>query len=114
MTGAPGSHPVDTAEAFNPSVEDIYWRQAHIRQPYYRKEFTYDDYGPAYRAGWEGASRYLRRTRSFDDVECVLRSDYARIRGRSRFAWDDAKQAARAAWDRVERAMPGDADQDGR
>ena len=56
-------------EAVNPSVEDIYWRQAHIREPYYRKDFTYDDYGPAYRTGWEGASRYYGQNRRFDDVE---------------------------------------------
>jgi hypothetical protein len=28
--------------------------------------------------------------------------------------WNDAKQAVRAGWHRVERAMPGDADNDGR
>jgi hypothetical protein len=28
--------------------------------------------------------------------------------------WDDAKHATRAAWHRVERAVPGDADGDGR
>ena len=58
-----------SGEAVNPWVEDIYWRQAHIREPYYRKDFTYDDYGPAYRTGWEGASRYYGQNRRFDDVE---------------------------------------------
>jgi hypothetical protein len=101
-------------EAVNPSVEDIYWRQAHIREPYYRKDFTYDDYGPAYRTGYEGASRYHGQNRRFDDVEPELRGDYQRLKGKSRFAWEDAKAAARAAWDRVERALPGDVDDDGR
>jgi hypothetical protein len=101
-------------EAVNPSVEDIYWRQAHIREPYYRKDFTYDDYGPAYRTGYEGAGRYSGQNRRFDDVEPELRGDYQRLKGKSRLAWEDAKAAARAAWDRVERALPGDADDDGR
>jgi len=101
-------------EAVNPSVEDIYWRQAHIREPYYRKDFTYDDYGPAYRTGYEGAGRYSGKNRRFDDVEPELRGDYQRLKGKSRLAWEDAKAAARAAWDRVERALPGDADDDGR
>ena len=101
-------------EAVNPSVEDIYWRQAHIREPYYRKDFTYDDYGPAYRTGYEGAGRYHGQSRRFDDVEPELRGDYERLKGKSRLAWEDAKAAARAAWDRVERALPGDADDDGR
>jgi hypothetical protein len=101
-------------EAINPSVEDIYWRQAHIREPYYRKEFTYQDYGPAYRVGYLGADRYRGRNRRFDDVEPELREEYERIKDKSRFAWEEAKVAARAAWDRVERAMPGDLDKDGR
>src|SRR4026207_225440 len=101
-------------EAVNPSVEDIYWRQAHIREPYYRKDFTYDDYGPAYRTGYEGASRYHGQNRRLDDVEPELRGGHQRLQGKSRFAWEDAKAAARAAWDRVERALPGDVDDDGR
>jgi len=47
-------------------------------------------------------------------VEPELRGDYQRLKGKSRFAWEDAKAAARAAWDRVERALPGDVDDDGR
>ena len=67
-------------ETINPSVEDIYWRQAHIREPYYRKDFTYDDYGPAYRTGYEGAGRYHGQSRRFDDVETELRGDYERLK----------------------------------
>lgn len=42
------------------------------------------------------------------------RGPYERIRGKSRLAWQDAKHAARAAWDRVGHVMPGDFDNDGR
>jgi hypothetical protein len=56
----------------------------------------------------------LVRTAASDDVEPELRGDYQRLKGKSRLAWEDAKAAARAAWDRVERALPGDADDDGR
>ena len=34
--------------------------------------------------------------------------------GMGQAAWAQAKSAARAAWDRVERAIPGDADRDGK
>jgi len=101
-------------EAVNPTVEDTYWRQAHSHEPYYRKDYTYDDYAPAYRAGWEGASRFVPQNRRFDEVGSELQSDYQRIKGKSRLSWEDAKAAVRAGWDRVERAMPGDADRDGR
>jgi len=47
-------------------------------------------------------------------VEPELRGDYQRLKGKSRLAWEDAKAATRAAWDRVERALPGDVDDYGR
>jgi hypothetical protein len=54
-----------------------------------------------------------RKTR-FDDLEIEMAEQYERIKGKSRLAWEDAKLAARAAWDRIERLMPGDLDNDGR
>ena len=101
-------------EAFNPSVHDIYWREAHTREPYYKSGYTYDDYAPGYRTGYEAAGRNIGQTRKFDDMEPELRSTYEGVKGKSRLAWEDAKQAARAAWDRVEQVMPGDLDNDGR
>src|SRR5688500_16560007 len=35
-------------EAVNPTVEDTYWREQHAREPYYDRNYTYEDYGPAY------------------------------------------------------------------
>jgi hypothetical protein len=103
------------AEVVNPTDEDDYWRDAHAREPYYRKDYTYfNDYAPAYRTGYQGAARYLIQNRRFDDVESDLRTEFERTKGNSRFAWEEAKVAARAAWDRVERALPGDFDKDGR
>ena len=74
--------------------------------------YGYDDYGPAYKLGYEGRSKYAGR--SFDQAESDLAADWERSKGNSRLAWNDAKQATRAAWHRVERAIPGDADGDGR
>ena len=115
-TGEVGSRPVGTAEggAFNSSVHDIYWREAYSREPYYKAYYTYDDYAPAYRAGYEAAGRYVGQNKRFDEVESELRANYERIKGKSRLAWEDAKDAVRAAWHRVERMMPGDFDNDGR
>lgn len=112
----PGSRPDDTAAggAFNPSVQDIYWREAFKHEPYFRTDYTYDDYAPAYRTGYEAAGRYIGQNKRFDDLEPELRANYERIKGTSRLAWDNAKDAVRAAWHRVERLMPGDFDNDGR
>ena len=115
-TGASISRPTGKTDGseFNPSVHDIYWRQAFSREPYYRPDCTYDDYAPAYRTGYEAGGRYLGQGKRFDDLESELRSNYERIKGKSRLAWEDAKDAVRAAWHRVERMMPGDFDNDGR
>jgi hypothetical protein len=99
---------------FNPSVHDIHWREAYSREPYYRSEYNYDDYAPAYRTGYESAGRYLGQKKRFDDLDSEMRAQFERIKGRSRLAWEDAKAAAKAAWHRVERMMPGDSDDDGR
>ena len=101
------------AEHFDPTIEDTYWRENFERQPYYQTGMTYDDYAPAYQLGWESRTRYTGKR--FDDFESELARDWdKKHRGKSRLSWDHAKHASRAAWHRVERAIPGDADKDGR
>jgi len=55
------------AEHYDPTVEDRYWRDAHTKQLYYDKAYTYDDYAPAYRLGGEARGKY--KDRGFNDVE---------------------------------------------
>lgn len=102
-----------TAEAIDPTAEDSYWRKQHAHEPYYEPGLSYDDYAPAYRTGYEGRAK-VKGVRSFDEVEQDLEQDYIRNRQGSRLGWDKGRDAARAAWSRVERAIPGDADRDGR
>jgi len=99
-------------EAVNPTREDAYWRENYSSRPYFEQNLAYEDYQPAYRTGFEGYTRY--RGKRFDEIEADLQRDYARVRGKSRLQWEKAKAAARDAWHRVERALPGDADRDGR
>ena len=100
------------AEAVNPTAEDAYWREQYRNEPYYTATRTYDDYSPAYRTGYTGRGRYSGK--SFDQIETELERDYNAGRGSSTLNWSEAKDATRAAWHRVERAIPGDADRDGR
>ncbi len=102
------------AEKFDPTVEDTYWRENYSSQPYYETGRTYDDYAPAYRAGYEARARYTDRPRTFEEVERDIEADYNSRRAANAMTWDKARHPARAAWDRVERALPGDADGDGR
>ena len=41
------------AENIDPTVEANYWRDFYAEQPYYSESYSYEDYEPAYRSGWE-------------------------------------------------------------
>lgn len=88
------------AEAVNPTEEEAYWRENHDRQPYASGR-SYADYQDAYRLGYEGYSRYGVQGRSFDDYESDIQQDYSTRAGSSGLRWEEAREAARAAWNRV-------------
>jgi hypothetical protein len=96
----------------DPAVEEAYWRDNYSSRPYVTGGASYDEYGPAYRYGVDSYSRHAGR--SFDEVEPELARDWHGARGTSSLEWERAKHATRDAWHRVERALPGDADRDGR
>jgi hypothetical protein len=100
------------AERIDPTVEDTYWSKSYASAPYVTKGSEYGTYRPAYRYGWESYSKY--RGRKFDDVEPELSRNWNSYKGDSSLSWENAKAATRDAWHRVERALPGDADNDGR
>ena len=62
--------------------------------------------------GYENRAKY--QGQSWDQTQGAMQNEWERTKGASRMGWNDAKQATKAAWHRVERAMPGDADGDGR
>jgi hypothetical protein len=103
------------AEQIDPTVEDAHWRDNFMSRPY-ASGSTYDECQPAYRYGWDSYSRYPGRR--FDEVESDLSRDWDRAKGESKLSWDRAKLATKDAWnrvsDKVERAIPGDSDNDGR
>lgn len=99
-------------EVLDPTVEAAYWEKTYASEPYYKSGYTYDDYSPAYRTGYLGRSQFSGKT--YDEAERDLESEYNRAKGASKLGWDHAKHATKAAWHRVERALPGDADGDGR
>ncbi len=102
------------AEAIDPTVENAYWQNNYSDRPYVETDTSYEDYQPAYRTGYEGYSRYSGTGKSFNELEDDLQRDYEANRGKSDMKWEKAKHATRDAWDRVERALPGDIDKDGR
>jgi hypothetical protein len=87
------------AEHYDPTVEDGYWRENHSQQPYFNRDYGYDDYAPAYRLGGEGRGRY--GSKPFSAVETDLANDWDRLKGKSRLSWEQAKSATRDGWDRI-------------
>jgi hypothetical protein len=100
------------AEAIDPTAEEAYWRENYQTRDYYDQNVPYEDVAPAYQYGWESRSRYADR--SFDEAESDLERGWSETKHSTRLGWDKAKHATRDAWHRVERALPGDADNDGR
>ena len=88
------------SDKLDPSLEEEYWRSAYQSEPYYEPGFSYDDYGPAYRSGFEARAR-LADERSFDDIEPDLEADFNSHRANSRLGWDKGRFAAQAAYERA-------------
>lgn len=84
----------------NPTREDAYWQREFTKQPYYRPDLSYEDYSPTYRVGY---TRPLRREGSFEALENELQRDWKQVKGSSRLTWPEAREATRAAWERVAR-----------
>jgi hypothetical protein len=110
VAGAAAGHKV--GEAVNPTVEDAYWSEHWRERDYVDSARPYSDYQPAYRYGWESRARHPNR--SYNEVERDLERGWDRFRGESTLQWNEARNATRDARHRVERALPGDADRDGR
>jgi phage tail tape-measure protein len=89
-------------EQFDPTAEDAYWRANYRNRPYVEKNAEYEAYRPAYQYGWESRRQY--RDRAFDDLEPTLESGWRTRATGSSLEWERAKQAARDAWNRVDRA----------
>jgi uncharacterized protein YcfJ len=113
------------AELVDPSAEDAYWRERHGTQPYVNPNHPYEAYAPAYRAGYTG----YREGKSFQDREAELRMEYEggpqkaqadaaqagidsmmppitvqHHMGTHPLRWEEAREAARAAYERVGRS----------
>jgi hypothetical protein len=98
------------AEAVNPTEEENYWKENYKTRPYIEEDWTFEEYAPAYRYGWESCA--TNPGKSFDDVEPKLESEWERTKGQSKLTWDKARAATRDAWDRARMrqasSRPGD------
>jgi uncharacterized protein (TIGR02284 family) len=89
---APGSYPGE---------EMLYWKETYTSEPYYEQGRLYEDYSPAYELGWLGYHRYGG---DVDVADRALANDWDMRKGVSDLGWEQARPAARAAWQRAHNA----------
>jgi len=94
-------------------ASDRYYEQRFNQADYYKADYSFDDYKPAYRYGTYARSQ-SKNAQWDDSTERELERGWDAAKGTSRLAWTDAKGAVKDAWHGVERILPGDADPDGR
>ena len=90
------------AERMDPTVEYDYWRTEYAARPYYDRNYTYDDYAPAYAYGNDVRSRYGGRNWD-SSLESDIKQGWEAAKANSRLTWEQAKQAVRDAFDRSDR-----------
>ncbi|MEY2480297.1 MAG: hypothetical protein QOI04_1224 [Verrucomicrobiota bacterium] len=86
-------------EKHDPAEEEAYWRRWHASQTYASKEDTFEQYAPAYRVGYEAATKYPGK--KFEEIEDEVALDYEKAQPGSALPWDSARHATRAAWSKV-------------
>jgi hypothetical protein len=81
------------------ATEELWWRENYARRPYVRADLPFDYYSPAYRYGYESASRHS--TRQWSDVEGELERGWSGARGRTQSGWQEVREAVRDAWEHL-------------
>lgn len=89
------------AEMVDPTEENRYWSSEYKNRPYYKAGSNYEQYEPAYRYGWESASKPDYQGKRFEDVEPHLENNWSTFRGTSQSNWRDNRDATRDAYNRV-------------
>ena len=87
------------AEGIDPEAETTYWQNHYHHEPFYLPGHAFEDYGPAFRLGWES----YRPEATFEESEETLRDKWTKDKGSSKLEWEQARDAVRAAWTRVQK-----------
>jgi phage tail tape-measure protein len=94
------------AEDVDPTVETAYWKEEYTNRPYYSKDYSFEDYEPAYRSGWESYDSEAKA--SWTEREKIARERWENEGGHPRMTWEEAKRASEDAYVRLHsrRNMP--------
>ena len=101
-TGTSGTGATNRGDAGDWGTDDAFWQSNYASRPYASADRSYSHYRPAYRYGYESASRNAGR--EWTDMESDLRSGWDRYEHRNasdKSTWEEIKDATKDAWDRV-------------
>jgi hypothetical protein len=94
-----GSHSAGSIARWD--SENTYWRENYSMRPYYSQDRNYSIYEPAYRYGVDAYHRNNGRSYSEIDQE-QMRKGWEQARGDSTLDWNDAQNATRDAYTRMQ------------
>jgi uncharacterized protein YcfJ len=93
-------------ETIDPTIEEAYWRENYLNQPYYKTartknpDLNYErDYKNAYKLGYDNLSVYDPDV-AFEEIEPELSTKWEKSKAESRLSWDEARSASKDAWNR--------------
>ena len=107
-----GATGATAAATVNPAEYNDHFQKLYPTSSYYQPGYDWNDYQPAYEYGYHTFGHH--QGKRFEDVEPQLAQKWEAAREGSRLEWANARQAVREGWHYLERAVPGDADRDGR
>ena len=94
-----GSAGESIAREVNPTAEEQYWAENYRTRTYVADAVTFEQYRPAYRTGIDAYKQ--NPNVSFDELEPSIRNNWGNAKGQSTLEWNDAREAARDAFDRL-------------
>lgn len=87
------------AENYDPTVETEFWRAEHVNRPYYNKDYKYEAYEPAYRAGWETCDG--KTDAGWKAQKAAARQRWENEGGSTQMTWEEAELASQDAYERA-------------
>jgi hypothetical protein len=88
-----------TAESFDPTIEDAYWRKNFPSRFYYVDGVRFEDYLPAYRHGYASVQKHHGKT--WSQAEADIEANWYKAKDSSTLTWDNAKFAVKDSWERL-------------
>jgi hypothetical protein len=96
----------------DPQSQHAYWRQHFRELQTLGSSGTYEDYAPAFEYGWESRSaceaKASQAPADFEEAEATLQEQWQQRPVAAALPWNMAREAVRAAWEKVEQAVASD------